>query len=330
MKKVLVLFGGPSNEHLVSCRSAKSIIDNIDDKKYDVSICGISKDGEWYLFDGDLDKLESGNWLVTDEEKKINNIVEYLKNFDVVFPIIHGVLGEDGSLAGLFLMLGIKYVGSSALAHAIGFDKYYTKLICNNIDINQVDYIVIKQGENKYLKKVEEQFNYPVIVKPCCSGSSIGINVAYNKKEVSQFLKEAFKYDDKVIVERYIANRREFECGILFDKKVIVSSVGEIVIDDGIYDFDSKYVKKSDTIVPAFIPRELEEKIKKWSIDIFNIIGCKGLARVDFIYDVDNDKLYFNEINTMPGFTDISMYSKVFINDGISYKSLISKLIDNA
>ena len=127
----------------------------------------------------------------------------------------------------------------------------------------------------------------------------------------------------------YIENRREFECGVLFDKKIIVSSIGEILLKDGFYDYDSKYVSKLDTIVPAFISCELEEKIKKYTKDIFNIIGCKDIARVDFIYDEDNDILYFNEINTMPGFTDISMYSKVFINDGFSYKGLISKLIDS-
>lgn len=329
MKKVLILFGGPTNEHLISCKSAKSIIENVDVKKYDISICGISKDNVWYSFNDSIDLLENGNWLVSSKNKKIENIVDYIKDFDVVFPVIHGKLGEDGNLAGLFDTFGVNYVGSNSLAHGIGFDKYYTKLICNNLDILQIDYCIINKNDKKYLKKIEEKFSYPVIVKPCKSGSSIGINVAKNKKDLSKFIKEAFLFDDRLIVEKYIENRREFECGVLFDKKIIVSSIGEILLKDGFYDYDSKYVSKLDTIVPAFISCELEEKIKKYTKDIFNIIGCKDIARVDFIYDEDNDILYFNEINTMPGFTDISMYSKVFINDGFSYKGLISKLIDS-
>lgn len=330
MKKVLVLFGGPSNEHLISCKSAKSILENIDYKKYDVNVCGISKNGCWYRYNDTLELLENGDWMTSSNNDYVDNIGDFIKKFDVIFPIIHGYLGEDGSLAGLFNVLCVKYVGSNCLAHALGFDKYYTKLICNNLDISQIDYVIINKKERKFLKKVEDSLNYPVIIKPSNCGSSIGVNVAKNKKQLSKYLKEAFNYADKVIVEKYIENRREFECGILFDKKLIVSSVGEIVIDGNFYDYDSKYVKKSDVIIPAFISDDLEEKIKKYAVDIFNIIGCKGIARVDFIYDDDNDKLYFNEINTMPGFTDISMYSKVFINDGINYKNLISKLIDNA
>lgn len=329
MKKVLIIFGGPTSEHLISCRSAKNIIENIDIKKYDISICGISKNGVWYQFNDDLELLESGNWLVSSHNEYVENIVDYIKGFDVVFPIIHGELEEDGKLSSMLDMFGVKYVGSSALSHALGFDKYYTKLVCNNLDIKQIDYVMVKRSDKKYIKAIEDKLGYPVIVKPCCSGSSIGISVANNKKELSKCVKDAFMYDDKLLVEKYIENRREFECGILFDKKVIASTVGEIVINDGIYDYDAKYETKSKVVIPAFITDDLSDCIKKDAIDIFNILGCKSIARIDFLYDEDDGILYFNEINTMPGFTDISMYSKVFINDGYSYKSLISKLIDN-
>lgn len=330
MKKVLILFGGPTNEHLISCRSAKNILENIDYKKYNVSTCGISEDNSWYQFNDTLDLLDNGNWRVSSNNEKIENIVEYIKDFDVVFPIIHGTLGEDGKLASMFDMFNISYIGSNCLAHALGYDKYYTKLICSNLDIEQIEYVVLNKGEKKYTKIIEEKLGYPVIIKPCCSGSSIGINVANNKKELAKYIKDAFAYDNKVIIEKYIKNRREFECGILEDKKIIASTIGEIIIDNGFYDYDSKYVNKSNIVIPAFISDEIETMIKNTSTYIFKILGCKSLARVDFIYDEDNDVLYFNEINTMPGFTDISMYSKVFDYDGISYKDLITKLIENA
>ena len=329
MKKILILFGGPSSEHLISCKSAKSIIEHIDDDKYEVDICGISEDNIWYQFDDLLDMLETGNWLVSTQKKRIENIIEFIKKYDIVFPIIHGSLGEDGKIVALLDMFGVKYIGSGVLSHALGYDKYFTKQICKNIGVKQVDYVLIKKNENKHLKKIENSMNYPLIVKPCCCGSSIGITVVNNKKELSKGVKDAFKYDDKVIIEKYIKNRREFECGVLEDKKIVTSSIGEIVTNSKIYDYDSKYINKSKVIIPAFISNELSDTIKKQSLDIFNILNCKGLARIDFIYDNDNDILYFNEINTMPGFTDISMYAKGFINDGISYKELINKLIDS-
>ena len=330
MKKVLLVFGGPSNEHLISCKSIKSILENIDYKKYDVSVCGISESLEWYKFNDSLEMLEDGSWINSSNNEKIENIVEFFKTFDVVFPVIHGTLGEDGKLASMLDIFNVKYVGSKGLAHGIGYDKHYTKLICKSLNINQIDYIVLYKNEKKYIKKVEDNLSYPVIVKPCCSGSSIGVNIVNNRKELSKFIKEAFIFDDKILVEKYIEKKREFECGVLEDKKIIVSSVGEIINDDNIYDYESKYIKKADVVVPAFISSNINNQIKKWSIDIFNILGCSGLARIDFIYDTLEDILYFNEINTIPGFTDISMYSKVFNYDGISFKSLIDKLIDNA
>lgn len=329
LKKVLLLFGGPSNEHLISCKSTKGIMENIDNNKYDIIMCGISEDGIWYLYNDSLDLLENGNWLVSSKNKKIDNIVEFVKSFDIVFPVIHGKLGEDGSLSGFFNTFNINYVTSNNLSHSICYDKYYTKLICNNFDINQIDYIIINKNEKKFIKKVESKLKYPVIVKPCKCGSSIGINVAKNKRELSKYIKEAFVYDDRVIVEKYIENRREFECGVLFDKKNIISSVGEVIVEDGFYDYDSKYVSKSKVVIPAFINNNLENKIKDITSLIFNIMDCRSLARIDFIYDNDEDKLYFNEINTIPGFTDISMYTKAFIYDGFSYKEIISKIIDN-
>lgn len=328
MKKVLILFGGPSTEHLVSCRSTKGILENIDYKKFDVTTCGISKNNIWYVFNDSLELLENGNWLASHNNEYVDNIAKFINEFDVVFPVIHGALGEDGKLQAMFDMFDVKYVGSGSLANAICMDKHFTKLICDSYNIKQVDYIVIKNRSKKCIKECIDKIGFPAIVKPCNGGSSIGISIAHNKKELDSAIKLALSYDKKVIVEKFI-KCREFECGILFDKKIIASSVGEVLPSNEFYDYDAKYDKKSEVVIPAGINDELNDKIKELSIKIFEILECSGFARVDFLYDEDNDILYFNEINTIPGFTKISMYSKLFEYDGISYRNLITKLIEN-
>lgn len=328
MKKVLILFGGPSHEHLISCKSAKGILENIDYKRYNVKICGISKNNVWYEFNDTLELLENGNWLNSKNNAYIDNIIDYLRSFDIVFPIIHGALGEDGKIEALLEIFDIKYVGSSSLAHACGMDKYLTKTICNSNNIKQVDFILLNKNDKKKFKYYEEKIGYPMIIKPTSNGSSIGISIANNKKELEKAIKYAFKYDKKILIEKFI-KAKELECGIIKDKKIIASSIGEIVPSNVFYDYNAKYEKESKTIIPADIDEKLKEKIQKEAILIFEILGCKDYARVDFLYDEKNDILYFNEINTIPGFTKISMFTKLFDYDGINYKNLISKLIDN-
>lgn len=328
MKKVLILFGGPSNEHLVSCHSVKGILENIDYKKYDVTTCGISKDNIWYVFNDTIDELENGNWINSHNNEYVDNIIEFIKGFDVVFPVIHGKLGEDGKLAAMFDMFNIKHVGSKSLAHSICMDKHLTKVICNSYEIPLIDYVIIKKSDKKIVKICEEKLGYPMIIKPCNSGSSIGVSIAHNKKELEVGIKIAFNHDKKIIVEKFI-KCRELECSILVNKNVITSCVGEIIPSNEFYDYDAKYNKKSEVKIPSDISDELSNKIKDMSSKIFKILGCLGLARVDFLYDDINDILYFNEINTIPGFTKISMYPMLFNHDGISFKNLITKLIEN-
>lgn len=329
MKKVLILFGGPSTEHLISCKSTKGILENIDYKRYDVTTCGISKNNIWYVFNDTLDLLDNGNWLRSHNNEYVNNIIDFIKDFDIVFPVIHGALGEDGKLQAMFDMFDVKYVGSGSLASAIGMDKYFTKLICDSHSIKQVDYVMVKEKDKKKILECENKLGYPMIVKPSNGGSSIGISVAHSKKELEKGIKKALSYDKKVIVEKFI-KCREFECGVLFDKRLITSSVGEIIASNEFYDYDAKYDKKSKVVIPADVNKELADKIKQLSCEIFEMLGCRGFARVDFLYDEDNGMLYFNEINTIPGFTKISMYAMLFEYDGISYKNLITKLIENA
>lgn len=322
MKKILVLFGGNSYEHYISCLSAKTILENIDKKKYDITTVGISKDNTWYIYNDTLETLIK-DWI-KGNINKIDNIIEFLKSFDKVFPIIHGNPLENGNLQGLFNLFDIKYVGTDLLGSIISYDKDLTKIICEKNNIPQVPYITIT--DNKPLKKID--INYPVIIKPAKCGSSIGINIANNIKEVNKYIKEAFKYDNKVIIEKFIKSR-ELECAVLFDKKLKVSPVGEIKSVNTFYDYNAKYISNSELIIPAKISKELEKQIQDLSLKIFNILELKYLSRIDFLYDYNNEKLYFNEVNTMPGFTSISMYPLLFKEKGISIQELITKLIEN-
>lgn len=322
MKKILVLFGGNSYEHYISCLSAKTILENIDKKKYNVTSVGITKDNNWYLFNDDLAILTK-DWT-KGKLTKITNIIEFLKQFDKVFPIIHGNPLENGNLQGMLNMFDIKYVGPDLLGSIISYDKGLTKTICEKYNIPQVPYIMIT--ENKPLKRIA--INYPVIVKPAKCGSSIGINIANDLRELNSSIKEAFKYDNKVIIEKFI-KARELECAILEDKKLKVSPVGEIKSVNTFYDYEAKYESNSDLLIPAPISKELTKQIQDLSLKIFKVLELKGLSRIDFLYDYNHDILYFNEVNTMPGFTSISMYPLLFNEKGIPIKELITRLIEN-
>ena len=222
----------------------------------------------------------------------------------------------------MFNLFNIQYVGSNILGHATGYDKEITKIICEHHNIPQTQYLTIYN--NKSLKKIDIEF--PVIVKPASCGSSIGINIANNNKELNKYVKIAFNYDTKVIIEKFI-KARELECAILEDKKLIVSTVGEIKSTNTFYDYESKYILDSKLIIPANINKEIIKQIKNYSTKIFKILSLKDLSRIDFLYDYENNKIYFNEVNTLPGFTSISMYPQLFNHKRISTKEIITKLL---
>jgi len=320
MKKILILFGGNSHEHNISCKSAKTIIENIDNSKFDITSVGIYQDN-WYIFNDKLDYLTNNNWL-EGNITKINNITEFIKQFDKVFPIIHGNNGETGDLSGLFNLFNIPYVSSDILGHATGYDKEITKIICNHHNIPQIPYLILYN--DKKLKRID--IDFPVIIKPSSCGSSIGINIANNIKELNKYIKIAFKYDNKIIIEKFI-KARELECAILEDKKIIVSTIGEIKSNNTFYDYESKYILDSNLIIPANLDKKIIKQIQEYSTKIFKILSLKDLSRIDFLYDYENNKIYFNEVNTIPGFTDISMYPQLFNYEGISTKELITKLL---
>lgn len=323
MKKILILFGGNSNEYLISCLSAKTILENIDLSIYDVTALGITKNNEWYIFKDDPNMLSNDTWQKGKTEK-IDDPIKYLSSFDKIFPIIHGNPLENGNLQGMFNLFNIPYVGSNLASSIISYDKNLTKIICTAKNIPMLPSFTIKNP--KEIKKLT--IEYPVIIKPAKCGSSIGINIAKNLKELKKHLKEAFMYDDTVLIEKYIKSR-ELECAVLEGKKLIISPVGEIKSEKAFYDYESKYLKESTLTIPANIPKDLVKQIQELSLKIFNILSLKDLARIDFLYDYNNSTLYFNEVNTMPGFTAISMYPLLFKEKGIPIKELITKLIEH-
>lgn len=328
IKKVLILFGGNSSEHYISCKSCVSVLKNIDRKRYDIEVAGISKNNIWYKFSDDLFYLEDGSWKDSNI-LEIDNIINYLRKFDVVFPVMHGTNAEDGRMQGFLDLFNIKYVGCKTLSSALLMDKAITKLILKSLDIPSVPFKVIK--DNYEICDLIENIKFPMIVKPSNGGSSIGISKVNNKKELIKAIKLAKKYDDKLLVEKFI-NVRELEVAVLKDNKnIICSNPGEIKSANEFYDYDAKYDNKdSYTLIPNDLPEDILKKIKEYSLRLFKSLDCSGLSRIDFFYDEENNALYLNEANTMPGFTTISMYPKLIESIGIEYKDLISILIDNS
>lgn len=328
IKKVLILFGGNSSEHYISCKSCVSVLKNIDRKKYDIEVAGISKNNIWYKFSDDLFYLEDGSWKDSNI-LEIDNIINYLRKFDVVFPVMHGTNAEDGRMQGFLDLFDIKYVGCKTLSSALLMDKAITKLILKSLDIPSVPFKVIK--DNYEICDLIENIKFPMIVKPSNGGSSIGISKVNNKKELIKAIKLAKKYDDKLLVEKFIS-ARELEVAVLKDNKnIICSNPGEIKSANEFYDYDAKYDNKdSYTLIPNDLPEDILKKIKEYSLRLFKSLDCFGLSRIDFFYDEENNALYLNEANTMPGFTTISMYPKLIESIGIEYKDLISILIDNS
>ena len=343
-----VIFGGMSTEHDVSVVSGASILNNLDKEKYDIFPIYIDQAGNWNKYVGDitnLSKLHVGDKISNID--KIDNPIDYLRKCDVAFPVLHGLYGEDGTIQGLLELLKIKYVGCKVLASSLAMDKAYAKIIFEKAGLKQAKYVYIyKADKEKYefiednfdikfmdmdslTEKVIEKLSLPVFVKPSNSGSSVGIKKATTKEELKEAIIYAGKYDDKIVIEEQIVGH-EVECAVLGNRDVVASGVGEIKSAESYYTFDAKYNNsESRTVIPAEIPEEVAEKIRKQAVKAFKAIDGKGLARVDFFVG-NNEEIYINEINTMPGFTQISMYPKLFEAAGISYKELLNKLIELA
>ena len=343
--KVGIIFGGMSTENEVSVVSAGSILENIDREKYEVFPIYIDKEGKWYKY------IEDGRKKVLGEKVEniveIENIISYIQRLDVIFPVLHGLYGEDGTIQGLFELLKIPYVGCKVLASSVGMDKVYTKIVFEKAGINQTPYEYVRKYKNKYIyvdknfdekildlkeiaKKITEKLEFPMFIKPSNSGSSVGVKKAENEKELIENIEYAASFDNKILIEQGVIGK-EVECAVLGNEKVIASCVGEIKAADEFYSYDAKYKnEESKTEIPANISEEISEEIRKEAIKAFKAIDGKGLSRVDFFVENKTNRIIINEINTMPGFTDISMYPKMFAKSGISYEKLITNLIELA
>ena len=344
-KTIAVLFGGQSSEHVVSCMSAVNVAGQIDTDRYNPLLIGITEDGRW-LKAPSLESIKDGSWresrteaiLLPDAAKRCalvgtENCWEQVK-IDAVFPVLHGLYGEDGTVQGLLELAGIPYVGCGVLASAVAMDKLYTKMIAGQLGIRQAKYEYIKAEELSDMEaavcRIETQFSYPVFIKPSNAGSSRGITKAGGRKELEDGLREASRHDRKILVEETIQGR-EVECAVFGggSEPVIASGVGEILPAAEFYDFDAKYYsEESRTVTDPNLPGNAAELIPQIAVKIFNAIDGFGLARVDFFVTEDGE-VVFNEINTMPGFTAISMYPMLWEARGISKKELVTRLIEH-
>lgn len=343
---VAVIFGGQSTEHEVSRTSACTIISHLNPDKYYVIPVGITKKGEWLIYNGPVENIKTGEWerygtraiLSPDASQKcllkiVGGKVKEIP-IDVVFPILHGMWGEDGTIQGLLEMAQIPYVGCGVLSSSVCMDKVFTKLVAKDMKVKQAKYLWFSRDElgkrKGILTKVEKKIGYPCFIKPANSGSSVGIRKAENKEELEEALTYAARFDRKVIVEEMMKGR-EVECAVLGNEKPMVSCVGEVLAAEEFYTYDAKYNNpQSQTVIPAQLPDGVEEKIKKVALKMYQATECSGLARIDFFVREETNEVVFNEINTMPGFTPISMYPELWENAGKAKQELMDDFISLA
>ena len=343
---VCVLFGGISPEHDVSLRSAESVLNNMNPEKYNIFPVGITKTGEWILFGGtDYSLLPSGAWqnyadnrtaaispvrgqgLMIFSGEKVSN-----QKLDVVFPVLHGENGEDGAMQGLLQIAGIPYVGPHVSASAVAMDKTLTKLVADCARVPQAAWLLVKNSDleqniDSILGDISCKFNYPVFVKPAGTGSSVGVSKANTEDELKNALYKAGQFDEKILVEEFI-DGQEVEVAVLGNQNPVASVVGEIDSGAEFYDYDAKYITDTSVAyIPARISEAVSEELKEKAVKVYRAIGCVGLSRVDFFVTRNDNRVVFNEINTLPGFTSISMYPKLFGASGIPYCELIDKLL---
>lgn len=337
--KVGILFGGKSKEHEISLLSASNVMAAMDEEKYDLVALGIDKEGKWYIYSGSKERIKDGTWLEDKEHLSGDFSIFHhpvIADVDVFFPVLHGPNGEDGTVQGLLRLLDKPFVGCDVLASAVGMDKVVCKRVFREAGIPQgafvdTDMIHWKEDPDGFIDSIQREIGYPCFIKPANMGSSVGITKAHNHHELVDGINEAFQYDRKILVEANI-DCREIECAVLGNEQPKASVLGEIIPSKEFYDYQSKYEDgdKSVLIIPADLPEETSQRIRQYAVDAFRAIDGRGLSRVDFFVEKSTGDVYINEINTMPGFTNFSMYPKLWEKTGIGYKDLIVKLIDLA
>ncbi len=347
-KKVLILFGGVSSEHDVSLVSASSVIANIPREKYDVVQMGITKDGRFLLYKGDAANLPESGWLrdesllepaVISPDRSHHGIIHLASGeteyIDAVFPVLHGKNGEDGTMQGLLEISGIPFVGCDCLSSAACMDKSMTNSVADYNGIPQAKWTSFTAAEyaangEELLKNAAEALKFPVFVKPANAGSSVGISKAKNASELKTACEKAFEHDRKVVLEQAVTGR-EVECAVMGNDEPVASTVGEIIPCNDFYDYEAKYIDDGSKLcIPAEIPAEKLEEVRALAIKSYKALGCSGLSRVDFFIRESDGTVMLNEINTIPGFTSISMFPKLFGAVGIPYAELIDRLFEYA
>jgi D-alanine-D-alanine ligase len=339
MKKlhVAVLFGGRSGEHEVSLMSARSVLSVLDPEKYEVTQIGITNEGKWLTGEDVLNKLESG---------KLDDLHHLLLSpdpsrstpygIDVFFPVLHGTFGEDGTLQGLFELADVAYIGAGVVGSAVGMDKGVFKDVMIANDIPTVDTMVVLRAdiENNMLTVIEEAeklSEYPLFTKPANLGSSVGVTKCSNRSDLQEGLMEAATFDRRVLIQKGIRNAREIEVSVLGNDDPVASVPGEVLPSREFYSYESKYIDgTSGLVIPANLPADVAEKICDYAVRAYKAIDCAGMARVDFFVEKDTNRIHLNELNTIPGFTKISMYPKLWEASGLPYNKLVDRLIELA
>ena len=343
--RVGVIFGGRSVEHEVSLVSAASVINALDKSKYEIVPIGIAHTGQW-LSSGEAMKLLKENASIDHETEQLilpdprkqslvtmNGGTAVESRIDVVFPVVHGTYAEDGTLQGLLELADLPYVGAGVLGSAVGMDKIVQKDLLRQAKIPTTPaiwffYNEFRSNPKKLIAEMEKKLRYPLFVKPAHSGSSIGISKSHNRKELLEHIEFASQYDWKILVEKAVPNAREIECAVLGNENPEASVPGEIVPSNEFYDYDAKYVDgKSNVIIPARLPKTVVKNIQRVAITAYRTLDCSGMARVDFLVVKKTNRIFLNEINTIPGFTSISMYPKLWEATGLPYSQLLDRLI---
>lgn len=349
-KNIAVLFGGDSSEHEVSRQSAANIISNIPKDKYNVFMIGITKQGKWLFYQGQISNIIDGSWENCSENKLVfaipdpnfggvliaSEVVHKVIKIDAVIPVLHGKNGEDGTIQGLFTLSKIPFVGCDVLSSAMCMDKVVSNVMFEHAGFEQAKFAWFysyEYLENKeyYCNLIEDKIKeYPIFIKPANAGSSVGISKVYKRSDITDAVIKASHEDKKILVEQGIKGQ-ELECAVMGNEKPIASIIGEIEACNDFYDYDAKYISNaSKLIVPANISNEISEKIREIAIRAYRTMGCKGLSRIDFFLEKSTNRILINEINTFPGFTDISMYPTLMGKSGYDLPNLIDNLISLA
>lgn len=345
-KNVAIIFGGCSTEHEVSRESATAVIANLDKQKYNTILIGIAKDGKWLLYNGSSEKIANGSWEAESRRAGIDGAAYLFEegrrgNIYAVFPVLHGLNGEDGTVQGMLELAGMPYVGPGVLGSAVGMDKVFSNIIFEHYGIPHCKYMCFTKADlesgrgadnlEKIKTEVGEKLGYPCFVKPVNAGSSVGITKVKDENELCKSINVALIYDRKVIIEEYV-DGREIECAVLGNDNPVASVTGEVVPCNEFYDYDAKYKSgdESKIIIPANLPFNISEKIREYAIRAFKALDLSGMTRVDFFIRRADNEVLINEVNTIPGFTRISMYPKLWEATGLDYSCLLDRLIDLA